>query len=106
VTRTTRGGHGSGPRDRRASPRPLGRHQAVWQRKTCDACGAPVRVAEEKLDSGRLRAALIERDPVEDALLVRDADGYLVRDYKHVMDGRRWAWHNCPVRNAADQVKP
>jgi hypothetical protein len=104
VTRTTRGGHGSGPRVRRASPRPPG-HQAVWQRKTCDACDAPVRVAEEKLDGGRLRGALIERDPVDGALLARDADGYLVRDYRHEMPGRRWAFHLCPVRNAG-QVQP
>lgn len=71
----------------------------VWLKKTCEACGAPVRLAEEKLEGGRLRAALIERDPADGALLVRDRDGYLVRDYRHEMTGRRWAWHNCPVRN-------
>jgi hypothetical protein len=97
VTRTTR---------RRPGPAIRRRRDAVWQKKNCTACGAPVRLAEERLDGGRLRGALIERDPVDGALLVRDKAGYLVRDYRHEMAGLRWAWHNCPVRNAADQVKP
>lgn len=97
MTRTTRAHH---------PPRPDARPRVpVWLKRTCDACEAPCRVAEEKLDGGRLRAALIERDPVEGALLARGKDGYLVRDYKHEMPGRRWAFHVCPVRNAG-QVKP
>jgi hypothetical protein len=96
VTRTTRTHFRLAPSARVRVP--------VWLKKNCDACSAPVRLAEEKLGSGRLRAALIDRDPADGALLVRDRDGYLVRDHKHERPGRRWAFHVCPVRNAGGRT--
>jgi hypothetical protein len=82
-----------------ARPRP--RHRALWQRSACYACDQPVITAEEDAGGGRLKGALIEADPVPRGVLVRDGSGHLVRDPAGVMEGSRWAWHNCPVRNAA-----
>ena len=79
------------------SPRPA--HRAVWQRKNCQMCRRPVIVAEEQLGGGRLRGALLEPDPDQLGVLVRDGEGYVVRDYERRADGERWRWHDCPARN-------
>jgi hypothetical protein len=89
---------------KRARSRPV--HRAVWQRTECYACRQPVITAEEDTGGGRLRGALIEADPDPRGVLVRDGRGYVVRDPAGVVEGDRWAWHNCPVRNAAGPGAP
>lgn len=74
-------------------------HRALWRRKDCGACGAPVIVAEERLPGGFLKATLLEAEPSERSILVRTEDGYVERDPRHERDGKRYLWHHCPERN-------
>ena len=80
------------------------RHQPVWLRQECSLCRAPCRMAEESI-GGRLRGALLELEPQETGILVRRPDGYVVRDPGSGVPGKRYKWHNCPVRNAEDQPR-
>jgi hypothetical protein len=75
-------------------------HRPAWSRKTCNACGQPVIMAEEDTGGGRLKGALLESAPAPAGVLVRRADGYVVRDPQRTLSGTRYAWHHCPVRNS------
>ena len=76
------------------------RHRAMWNRQDCKKCGVKIIMAEELMDTGRLRATLIDAEPNIKGGLIRNEDGYIIRDFKrkHV-SGNRYLWHNCPVRN-------
>jgi hypothetical protein len=76
------------------------RRTPFWERAACSACQQPVIKTEEKLEGGRLRGALLADQPDQLGTLVRDANGYVVRDYERTEIGTHWKWHNCPVRNA------
>lgn len=71
----------------------------VWQRKPCDACTQTVIVAEEDTGGGRLRGALLADEPDSSGWLVRRDDGFIVRDPEFAVNGERYSWHRCPVRN-------
>lgn len=73
-------------------------HRALWQRKDCPACERPVIMAEEQLDGGRLRGAVLDGKPDPQGALVRGAAGYVTRDYTRAVAGKRWRWHDCPAR--------
>jgi hypothetical protein len=85
---------------RKGKPERQPRRPAIWVRKKCGACGTPCIVAEEEDSSGRLKGALLGAGRAPSGFLVRRADGYLVRDAKSAVSGPRFAYHDCPARNA------
>lgn len=85
-------------RSERRNDRP--RHRALWRRELCQSCNQPIIHAEEVGEGGRLRGTVLEPEPSDDSIIVRNRDGYMVRDPLHEMSGRRYRWHNCPVRNS------
>jgi hypothetical protein len=84
---------------RKGKPERQPQRHATWVRQKCSGCGVPCIIAEEDY-GGRLRAALLDAARTPRGFLVRRPDGYVMRDANFAVSGPRYAFHDCPARNA------